>query len=217
MTQRSVLCNTGHPAGTNRRITGLLLIAAPAVLMLGAAIVCPGSRCTIPAIDQAGMALAVTLQHPWLSGLMSAVTWAGSLWLLAPLALAHTLFTLRRQHLIPALLAPLALSGATVLAQAVKWWTDRPRPVDLPLVSLPPDPSFPSAHAMQFTAMVVVLLGTGRSPAIWLAAAALIGVVGFSRIYLQVHFVTDVAFGTLAAIFWGLALQRLFQPTGESR
>ena len=217
MTQQPVLCNTGQGTGTDRRITGLLLIAAPTVLALGSVMLCPGGSCTIPAIDQAGMALAVNLQHLWLSGLMSAVTWAGSLWLLAPLALAHAILALRRQHFLAALLAPLALLGATALAQAFKWWTDRPRPVDLPLVSLPPDPSFPSAHAMQITALVVVLLGAGRSPAVWLLAAALIGVVGFSRIYLQVHFLTDVAFGTLAALFWGLALRRIFQTTGATR
>lgn len=220
MTRQHAIDDHPRPAEqapADRWITALLLIGAPTVLILGALAVCPGSRCTIPALDQAGLALAESLQRQWLTTVMTVITWAGSLWLLAPLALWLANREMRRQAMPAALLAPLALTGATVMAQTVKWWTDRPRPVEQPLIALPLDASFPSAHAMQITVLALVWLGAGRSPAAWLLAAVLIGLVGFSRIYLQVHFVTDVIAGTLAALIWVTALQRVIPRTGRSR
>lgn len=72
---------------TDRLLTALLLMSAPTVLLLGAVALCPGSRCTAPAIDKAGLALAIDLQPPRLSTVMGLVTWAGSLAVLAPIAL----------------------------------------------------------------------------------------------------------------------------------
>jgi len=89
----------------------------------------------------------------------------------------------------------------------------RPRP-DLypPLVPMPEDWSFPSAHAVQVTAFALAwLLRPGTSPGrieivVFLAAAALVGV---SRPYLQVHFPSDVIAGAILAALWVLLLRRL--------
>jgi hypothetical protein len=78
-------------------------------------------------------------------------------------------------------------------------------PVGLPVwTAMPADWSYPSCHAMQITALAVaVVFVAPRQRALWavpLGSAVLL--VGLSRIYLQVHFPSDVLAGTLAAAFW---------------
>ena len=70
--------------------------------------------------------------------------------------------------------------------------------------------SFPSGHAMNsmigYGFLTVLLLGHVRQPrrraAIVIAAVLLIGVIGFSRLYLGVHYVSDVTGGWLAGGAW---------------
>jgi undecaprenyl-diphosphatase len=106
---------------------------------------------------------------------------------------------------------PLALLGATALAQAAKVLVARPRPDLFPaLVAMPADASFPSAHAMQATAFALAwLLRPGARPGPLAAAVAVLLVlaVAGSRVYLQVHFPTDVLFGMTAAALWVVALR----------
>jgi len=75
-----------------------------------------------------------------------------------------------------------------------------------PLVAMPGDSSFPSGHAMQITAFALAAILTLAPPtqrARWFALALIVIVlVGASRLYLQVHFPTDVLAGTAAAALW---------------
>src|SRR5207248_11440655 len=75
-----------------------------------------------------------------------------------------------------------------------------PRPPLFPYTTL--FRSFPSGHATQsiaFYAMAAIVLGLGRSPrtrtVLWSVAAAVVIVVGASRIYLGAHWLTDVLGG----------------------
>ena len=70
--------------------------------------------------------------------------------------------------------------------------------------------SFPSGHAMNsiigYGFLVVLLLehatGRGRRIGILIGAAILIGAIGFSRVYLGVHYMSDVAGGWIAGAAW---------------
>ncbi len=160
--------------------------------------------------DQAGLVLAHAARVPWLDRLFAVVTWLGSLAVLLPLALL--VWWLRRGERSAAFVA-LALIGASALGHLAKLIAVRPRP-DLfpPLIAMPEDWSFPSAHAVQVTAFALGwLLRPGASPGrleivLLLAVAALVAV---SRPYLQVHFPSDVIAGVLAATLWVLLLRRL--------
>ena len=80
----------------------------------------------------------------------------------------------------------------------------------------PPDPAFPSGHAMiSFVvygslAIVAWHLGGRRAGLLAVAAATLLLIaIGASRIYLGVHWLTDVVGGYIAAATWLVALAAL--------
>jgi len=180
---------------------------------LGARLVCPEGACRALDLDRRVLASLDALRQPWLDAVMTAVTWLGSIIVLLPLALA---LAWRRWHLgrhVDALLPAVAVTGAWLLAHLGKLLVARPRPDLHPaLISLPADLSFPSAHTMQITAFAlawVLALGSQTRWAGVVAATSAILGVALSRLYLQVHFPSDVAIAILAAMAWVVGL-RLF-------
>ena len=137
---------------------------------------------------------------------LTAATWLGSIVVLLPLALALAWRYRRLGRPGAALLLPLAVGGAWLLAHAGKLLVVRPRPDLYPaLIAMPAEFSFPSAHAMQITAFAlawVAATGSWRGWAGVAAAASIILVVAFSRLYLQVHFPSDVVIGVIAGAAW---------------
>ena len=82
----------------------------------------------------------------------------------------------------------------------------RPRPftqnpiVEL-LIKAPKDFSFPSGHtACGFSFVIILFLKKNKW---WLPAFVLASLIGFSRLYLYVHFFTDVICGALCGIIFG--------------
>jgi len=194
-----------------------------ASLVAGAWLVCPAAQCFVPGLDQAGLGLAHQLRSTTLDGLMAIITSFGSIWLLLPLASVGAAWLWFRRLRMESGFMLLALLGATALAQLVKLWVARPRP-DLYAISLPmpADLSFPSAHSMQAAALATALfLLLTRRRAEWhnpltaalaMLLATLAVLVGLSRIYLQVHFPSDVLAGLLAGTFWVFGLHTLMFP-----
>ncbi len=103
------------------------------------------------------------------------------------------------------------ISGGLV-SQALKWGFARPRPDLVPHGAFVYTQSFPSGHAM-LSAVVFLTLGallarTQSNPWIKLyllsVAAILTVLVGVSRVYLGVHWPTDVLAGWVVGIGWAL-------------
>lgn len=190
----------------------ILWLSSLAVLVTGAVAVCPDGRCFIGDFDRAGLGLAHALRSGWLDVLMQGITWFGSLLLLLPLIAVAAWLLLRGGRRREAGFLVLALLGSSALGHVFKLWVARPRPDVFPAwLDMPADWSFPSAHAMQATAAALAWLLVANPPrafwAILLGLAVLL--VGLSRIYLQVHFPSDVVAGTLAALLWVAGLHAL--------
>ncbi len=99
--------------------------------------------------------------------------------------------------------------GALVLDLSLKYAFHRPRPVPF-FVPVPYTYSFPSGHSLFSFCFYGVLAGlltrSIRSRMarvlIWTLAALLVAAIGLSRVYLGVHYPSDVIAGYLAASLW---------------
>jgi undecaprenyl-diphosphatase len=128
--------------------------------------------------------------------------------ILTILAVSH--FSLRREWSAAVWIAGVAISG-TMISNVLKAVFDRPRPELTAMMAFGPG-SFPSGHS---TASAAIYLTLGmmlaqraerRSLKVFylLTAALLTGIVGLSRVYLGVHYPTDVAAGWSIGAAWAI-------------
>lgn len=139
----------------------------------------------------------------------SYITWLGSLWVLIPLWVVFTivLVNMNLQHLIFPFYV--GFLGAITSTYILKYTFDRQRPHKYKAIGeIPFDPSFPSAHTTQifiFTFLIVILFFNVDFE-IKYVLSAFVFVVAFivatSRMYLQVHYFSDVVVGFVVASIW---------------
>ena len=106
------------------------------------------------------------------------------------------------------------MAGAIVLDNVLKTAVHRARPD--PFFGIAPESySFPSGHVLFSTcfygalaSIVTASLQNGPSRAtVWAVTALLVSAVGWSRLYLGLHYPTDVIGGLLIALAWMAALR----------
>jgi undecaprenyl-diphosphatase len=143
------------------------------------------------------------------------VTWAGSAFLLVPLAVIACVALIRAGLRREALAVALSLGGAMLISDLVKQLVSRPRPPVEHLQTVSGS-SFPSGHATQASAfwfsLVFVLPAAGASPRVARAALGLalltVLAVAASRVYLGVHYPSDVVAGMLLGTGWAAYVSR---------
>lgn len=127
---------------------------------------------------------------------------AGILWILSALLLLLFPKTRRTGAVMAASLALEALFCNLLLKPLVA----RIRPYDINttvqlLIARPMDFSFPSGHAgASFAAASALFYSKDR---LWIPAVILASLIGFSRLYLYVHYPTDVLAGIVIGILFG--------------
>lgn len=133
----------------------------------------------------------------------------GSQIVLAPLAAVVTIGLLVRRRFVQAVLLVAAWGGALGLYNITKVVAERPRPpAEIWLTKVGRTWAFPSGHATQSLATLgaVVLIAAVWLPEVRrplrLIALVLVAGIGWSRVYLGVHWTTDVAGGWLIAAGW---------------
>ena len=151
--------------------------------------------------DETATNIVEALRTGWLVDIAKAITVLGSSAVVFSLAgISAVAFAMRRRWAeVVVLLVGMAIVFAGV--HEIKAAVDRPRP-EGPLISASGS-SFPSGHAAYATfyvwlaVMVVVRLrpGISRGAAIVTAGIALAALVGLSRVYLGVHYLSDVNAG----------------------
>jgi len=146
---------------------------------------------------------------PLLTRTMVVATSFGSTALATCIAIAFGLYLIRRRHFYWLAALVSAVPGGGALNKLLKYLFHRPRPLfPDPLLTLS-SYSFPSGHTMTATVLYGVMAAYLLSKTtnwrqrvlILLITGALIVIVGFSRLYLGAHYLSDV----LAAMGEGLA------------
>ncbi|MGE0860527.1 MAG: phosphatase PAP2 family protein [Gammaproteobacteria bacterium] len=197
--------------GRRWRLAGLLALAGAALLRAGADALCPGDHCRLPDFDAAALIALHGLQTPTLDALFRTVTQAGGIAVLAPFAALVAFIDWRGDRGRAAGFVPLALALGWALAHVGKELVQRSRPeIFAALVPLPASSSFPSGHAAQVAAFALAVAlrpGTRTAWPAWIALGLLVMLVCLSRVYLQVHYPSDVMAGALAAMLWVAALR----------
>jgi membrane-associated phospholipid phosphatase len=144
-----------------------------------------------------------------LTEFFEAVTTLGNGVVLAGISAIAVYLLLRRGHQREGLLVALAFVGAELLSYSLKLGFRRDRPFFTDPLASESTFSFPSGHSTVslavYGALAIVLARRLRGPAevaCLVAAAVLISLIGFSRLYLGVHFLTDVLAGFAAGTAW---------------
>lgn len=156
--------------------------------------------------------------HHWLQVVLRGVTTLGSTAVVMGIVAVIALALVRRGR--PRLAAYLAITGlgSIILGPALKLFVGRLRPVVEHTIALAPGNSFPSGHALGsivcYGAVAMVFLPAvrdrGRTVLLW-TFGALVVLIGFSRIALGVHFVSDVVGGWLLGAVWLAVTARAFE------
>jgi undecaprenyl-diphosphatase len=151
---------------------------------------------------------------------LSVVGYAGLVWV----ALAAAVAFFRGRPLLPAMAFTAAcVWSADLLALAFKSATGRPRPYEAlpqvdPLMGATVGQSLPSGHAATSFAAAVLL--TSLWPRAWPGFFLLATAIAFSRVYVGVHYPSDVlagaALGAVVGLAWVAAL-RLPRMIGAAR
>lgn len=101
----------------------------------------------------------------------------------------------------------LSVAAASGICSLLKLWVARPRPAD-GIVDLVSD-SYPSGHTTTAAALVIALALLVRRSLAWALASAWIVVMAVSRLYLLVHWLSDVSAGALLGTSTALVVAAL--------
>ena len=189
------------PGGLGLELTSLLAALSVGLFVLIAYWSVIGSDPGPTPGDQTAYDVAKSLQAAWLVQVAKVVTWLGSGFIVYPLGVLAAIVLAVRRHWMEfwALAAGLALIAFFV--PEIKAWTDRPRPPDR-LISVGGS-AFPSGHATQstfytwvaITLALRVVPGIKQRSAVIAAGILLTGLIGLTRVYLRVHWLSDVTSG----------------------
>jgi len=194
------------------RVLGIVLALGILTAIAGIAV-----RAWAPGFDLQTMQAIAGHRDPTLTSIAGLVSDAGSFVLLAPLSIAFLLLRRWKRPADDVALVVIA-AGSALLPIVVKLIVARPRP-SLEQLSTLKSLSFPSEHTTQAAAVyltIAILLSKGLNPRwrqLLVAFAVLIGLaVAWSRVYLGVHYPTDVAAGLLLGWSWALLVFRWARP-----
>jgi undecaprenyl-diphosphatase len=191
---------------------GALLIAAAALLVFGwlAEEVVEGDTKQFDAAIRAAVHSHAT---PLLTTIMQTFSFLGSVgWVTGFCLFVVGLCFYFHRRRMAAFLA-IAMIGAATLDSVLKLAFHRTRPIAFYGTS-PSSFSFPSGHALSSfcfygilaTVLADRMVGRKSKMVIWIAAALLVAMIGLSRIYLGVHYPSDVIAGYLAGAMWVTAV-----------
>lgn len=174
--------------------------------------------------DESVRSLIHQLSSPTFTRVMRFVTNLGDWQVILTGTLGLCLYLWYRRDGAHIVVVLISMAGAGMLDAMLKVIFHRPRP-DPFFVAKPSTYSFPSGHALISLCFYGLLAGTFSSglskkwqrALMWSAAAFLIAIIGLSRVYLGVHWPSDVLAGYAAALIWMGAVRALALHLEEKR
>ncbi|HEX6939836.1 MAG TPA: phosphatase PAP2 family protein [Longimicrobiales bacterium] len=180
--------------------SGLVFAAFGQLVMTGAT----------QAFDESVLRLGASLRTPTLDAAMLEITSLGNAMVLYTMVGIASIFLWLTDHRYSAALLIVAVVGGDLMNDLLKSFYARPRPGVVAWGTRVHSASFPSGHAMGAVvaygsvAFLVGRLepGSRLRHATWAIAILLIVAVGVSRVYLGVHYPSDVIAGFMAGTAW---------------
>jgi undecaprenyl-diphosphatase len=176
--------------------------------------------------DQHTLNFILDHRADWISRVARLVTQVGSTWVVTVVIVVAATILLRRHRYLDAGFVAVSSIGTAILVAIAKQIIGRPRPAVSHRRVAATGAAFPSGHAAQSVACygalaVIVVIATRRTKIRWsasLGAVTIALIVGTSRVYLGVHWPSDVVSGWLLASGWLLMLigVRLFFSAASS-
>ncbi len=111
----------------------------------------------------------------------------------------------RKNHRLELGILGASTGGSFIFNTVLKAIFERPRPAVFPPLAVETTFSFPSGHAMiavAFYGLLAVFLWQWRQQGIAVFSAGWVFVIAFSRIYLGVHYPSDVLGALAVGLFW---------------
>jgi undecaprenyl-diphosphatase len=160
--------------------------------------------------DETVLRWAASLHTPTLDSVMLEITTLGTGTVVLMIVAVAALFLTLTRHKYSALLLIVATSGGLLLDMWLKHWFGRPRPHVFAWTTHALGSSFPSGHAMGSTIAysTVAYLAARLQKRLWarvvtmFIALLLIFLICFSRLYLGVHYPSDVLAGVIVGLAW---------------
>jgi undecaprenyl-diphosphatase len=196
-------------------------VPVPARRLLATAVTCAfvfagltayvGVRAPATGLDRHVRAFVLGHRKPWLNVLLEAWTRLGSTLVIVPVLLAASLYLWRGRHDAYGVASLwIALGGSMVLYQEFKAITVRARPPVAQMLTHASGYAYPSGHATQAITvwgLLAVLAAAdsrwrARRVPIFVGAGVVVALVGVSRVYLGVHWLTDVIAGYALGAAW---------------
>ena len=154
--------------------------------------------------------------QPQLDAFASLLTKFGVFWGVFPVATAISIALLIQRrwrslaYLIPTLL------GSIIINRTAKVLLHRVRPHLWPSPSPEFDYGFPSGHAMSsmtlVAALVILTWGTRWFWSVLIVGTAFVLAIGWTRLYLGVHYPSDILAGWMASIAWVVGVSLFIKP-----
>lgn len=183
---------------------------------------------SIASFDTAVIAFVQGLETPWLTSIMKVFTWIGSGYVVASIALIGFIvlyFVLHYRQ--QAFLLIVVIAGSVIFNSVLKNYFKRERP-EIHRILDANGFSFPSGHSMMAFALYAILayiawrnVRTMTSRVVLLLFTAfMIIIIGASRIYLGVHYPSDIVGGFAVSALWvtiAITVYAYFQHKREKK
>lgn len=177
----------------------------------------------VSAVDSTILLAVAKTRTPWLTTVAVDVTALGSTTLVVLFSAFTLVVLLVLRDRLGALQLLAASAGAGILTLVTKNIIERIRPQEAHQLIVVSGFSYPSGHSLSTSALyltIAIIAGrfvehSGARVAIFMAVSAVLVMVGASRVYLGVHYATDVMSGISLGAAWALLLAGCFAFWGR--